>query len=74
MAARPVVDGIAEDFRGRLTVIRLNVQDPVGRALAAEYAFRVTPTFILLDAQGKEVWRTMGAVYPEEVQRALELP
>jgi thioredoxin-related protein len=74
MAARPVVDGIDQTYRGSLTVIRLNVQDPVGRTLAAEYAFRVTPTFIFLDTAGEEVWRTMGAVYPEQVDRALATP
>jgi thioredoxin-related protein len=74
MAARPVVDGIEREHQGRLIVVRIDVQDSVGREVAARYDFRVTPTFIFFDASGEERWRTFGAVDPLEVRRSLAEP
>ncbi len=71
MAARPVVDGIEREHQGRLIVLRLDVQEPVGSAIGARFGFRVTPTFILFDATGTELWRTFGAIDPLEVRRSL---
>ena len=44
------MDGLEQELEGRLRVIRLNVQDPVGKALAGELGFRMTPTFVFFDA------------------------
>ncbi len=74
MAARPVVDRIERTSTDRLEVIRLNIQDPGGRQLAADFAAQFTPTFIFFDAQGQESWRTVGAVDPLAVQQSLDQP
>ena len=57
---KPIVDGLEQELAGRLRVIRLNVQDPVGKALAGELGFRMTPTFVFFDGQGVEAWREIG--------------
>lgn len=74
MAARPVVDGIEREHHGRLIVLRLDVQDPVGREIGDRLGFRVTPTFIFFDGSGTERWRTFGAVDPLDVRRSLAEP
>ena len=74
MAARPVVDGIEREHQGRLIVLRLDVQDPVGREIGSRFGFRVTPTFIFFDSSGTERWRTFGAVDPLDVRRSLAVP
>jgi hypothetical protein len=33
--------------------------------------FRFTPTFILFNKSGDEVWRNVGALSPDEVNRQL---
>jgi thioredoxin-related protein len=66
---KPIVDGLEQELAGRLRVIRLNVQDPVGKALAGELGFRMTPTFIFFDAQGKEAWREVGRLDAARVRR-----
>ena len=65
------MDGIEQEHQGRLIVIRLDVQDPVGREIGERFRFRATPTFIFFDATGEELWRTFGAVDPLEVGRSL---
>jgi thiol-disulfide isomerase/thioredoxin len=74
MAAKPIVDGIEREHGERLRVIRVNVQDTAGQALADRYRFEFTPTFVLFDAGGRELLRTVGAVDPAAVRRALASP
>ena len=74
MTVKPVVDGIEREFAGRLKVIRLNVQDPAGEALSQEYGFQYTPTFILLDGDGQEIWRSVFVIEPAQLRSRLGPP
>jgi thiol-disulfide isomerase/thioredoxin len=74
MAARPVVDRIERAHAERLDVLRVDIQDPAGRELAAEFASQFTPTFIFFDGDGLEQWRTVGAVDPLAVSQSLAQP
>lgn len=63
------MDRLESDLEGRAEVVRLNVQDPVGRMFTERLNFRFTPTFILLDGEGNEVWRALGSLDRDEVLR-----
>jgi len=39
-------------------VLLLNIHDAVGSALLERFAFRSTPTYLLFDVGGDEVWRS----------------
>ena len=69
---KPIVDGIEAQYKNRLVVIRLDIQSETGRTLAPFYGFQYTPTFILFDAQGKELWRTIGQLDPMKVRGSLK--
>ena len=47
--------------------MRLNVQGNGVQSLLNDLNFRFTPTFILLDANGTEVWRTNGSIDPQTI-------
>jgi thioredoxin-related protein len=68
---KPVVDGLEQELGDRLLFIRLNIQEPVGRELAPVYGFESTPTFIFFDAQGNELWRSVGDFDPQRVRDSL---
>lgn len=51
----------------KLHVIRIDIQQSVGRELAPVYGFEYTPTYIFFDAKGNEVWRTIGEIDPQKV-------
>ena len=65
------MDGIEQDLSGKLVVIHLDVQSQAGRELGAEMDFRFTPTFILFDGQGQELWRSVGRLEVERVRASL---
>ena len=66
------MDGIEREHESALTVIRLNIQDPVGMTVGERFDFRYTPTFVFIDAAGNELWRQVGAIDPQAVNRSLE--
>lgn len=66
------MDGIEHEHEDELIVIRLNIQEPVGKAVADRFDFRYTPTFVFIDAAGNELWRQVGAIDPQNVERSLE--
>jgi thioredoxin-related protein len=57
-----------------LRVAHVDVLDPASRPLMERLGFLATPTFILFDAQGRELWRSVGAIDPLEVDRSLAAP
>ncbi len=71
MSVKPVVDGIEQALAGKLDVVRLNIQEPVGRELAAAFGASFTPTFVLFDENGNEVWRSVFQIDRGTVEQAL---
>ncbi len=68
------MDGLETELGPKVDVIRVNVQDSVGRELAPVYDFEYTPTFIFFNGQGAELWRTIGEIDPERVRASVDLP
>lgn len=51
--------------------LRVDIQSPEGKDLSEIYASRTTPTFILFDPQGEEIWRSIGLLDPEQVRTSI---
>ncbi len=62
------MDGLESELGTKIHILRVNIQDQVGRELAPVYNFEYTPTYIFFDAQGNEVWRTVGEIDPQRVR------
>ena len=52
--------GLERELSGQAEVIRLNVDEEVGRQARAVYHNQKVPTIILLDGEAREVYRTEG--------------
>jgi thioredoxin-related protein len=48
------------------------MQSAAGSTLAPIYNFQYTPTFIFFDAQGKEVWRSVGQLDVNQLRDTLK--
>lgn len=62
------------ELEGKLKIISLNVNDPVGRRIADRFDFAYTPTFIFFGKNGIEQWRSVGALDAERVRNSLTSP
>lgn len=49
------------------SLVRVNVDEPDGEALAGRYGVETLPTFVGVDAQGIEVTRMNGVRTPQEL-------
>ena len=66
------MDGLAEEWNGRVQVVRVNVLDRANRPLLTRLGFRLTPTYILFDRDGREAWRSSGVLNPAEANRMVD--
>jgi thioredoxin-related protein len=72
MRAEPIVNGLKQDWAGSVQVLQVNIHDRENRALTDRLDAQFTPTFLLFDAAGKEVWRSVGQIDPDEVKGQVE--
>ena len=69
MRAEPIVNGLREELDGELLIVQLNIRDNQNRAFLLELDAQFTPTFILFDDEGQEVWRDVGTLDAELVRQ-----
>ena len=69
MRAEPIVNGLREELDGKLLIVQLNIRDNQNRAFLLELDAQFTPTFILFDDAGQEVWRDVGSLDAELVRQ-----
>jgi thioredoxin-related protein len=67
LVAKPVVNGIEKDLKGRADVVRLNLLSKVGREAAARYGIRAVPTILILDRESNVIYRHTGMPDRREV-------
>jgi hypothetical protein len=65
------VDGIENEHKDELIVLRINIQSPAGKALGSYFRATMTPTFIFFDSQGLEQWRSVGSIDRQRVEKFL---
>jgi thioredoxin-related protein len=72
MRAEPIVNGLKEEWAGSVQVLQVNIHDRENRALTERLHAQFTPTFVLFDATGQEVWRSVGQIDADEVKGKVE--
>jgi len=68
---KPKVDQLERDLSGQATVLRLNVKDNVGLALATRWSVNGVPTFFVLNGAGDVVYARAGAPDIEGLKAAV---
>jgi thioredoxin-related protein len=62
------VNGLQEEWGEQVRVLQVNVNHKESRSLVEEFGGQFTPTFVLFDAAGQEVWRATGRLDPAEAR------
>ncbi len=58
--AKPVVDGLERRWHGKLDVARVDVTDDANAELTRKYGVSAIPAFVLLDGDGRVLYRQVG--------------
>ena len=59
-AAKPIVNGIEKDLGSDAAVVRVHTSGEIGKQLAKRLDVKGQPTLVILDGNGKEVYRHKG--------------
>jgi thiol-disulfide isomerase/thioredoxin len=62
------VNGLQEEWGEQVLVLQVNVNHKESRSLVEEFGGQLTPTFVLFDVAGQEVWRATGRLDPAEAR------
>ena len=55
-----IVDGLNEEFEGRVSAVRLDAAQSANASLQAEYGLRGHPSFVVLDHEDRVTQRFFG--------------
>jgi hypothetical protein len=62
LASEPAVQSLTSEVGATAKILRLNVSDSIAVPLMREFNAYATPTFIVFNGRGEEVWRQSGRV------------
>lgn len=65
------MDGIKREYRRRLDVVYVSMDERGGKELAREYGVVGTPTILLLDSEGNQVNVLRGSLVQPLIERAV---
>lgn len=68
--AKPVVDGLERELHGKVRFIKVNVGDDDGSEVAMKYGVHGVPAFVMLDGEGRVIYRKVGGKPDLDVVRA----
>lgn len=68
------VDAMEEDLAGHAVVIQVSADEQVGRDASRVYGMRSLPTFVVLSAEGREIYRDTGSPDVEAIKAAVLSP
>ncbi len=72
--ARSRVESLRSDCMGRrIEILAVNIDDPRNRSIARSFSISMVPTFILIDTEGDEQGRMIGAPDLQELRGAAAL-
>jgi len=60
--AKPDVDRLEKQLKGKVQVIRLNVANEFGKQLKFKFNVGIVPGFVLVNKEGKEILKRTGKV------------
>ena len=63
------MNGLREEWGEQLLILQVNTNLNKNRTLVEEFEGQFTPTFILFDEAGQEVWLHTGPLNPAEARR-----
>ena len=67
----PIVNGLADEFTGQISVYQLNASDPANVRLQSKYGLRGHPSFVVLDSDGRSIHTFLGPQSEEILRQAI---
>ena len=72
MEMMPIVDGLAVEFEGKVTIVQLDAAQEANATLQSQWGLRGHPSFAVLDGDGRAVERFFGPQQEAILRQAIE--
>lgn len=72
VAVEPTLNQLEVDLADKLKVVRIDVASAAGQEFSRQLNLQFTPTFILFDPQGNEIWRQVGGLDDVQVRELVQ--
>ena len=67
----PIVHGLESEFEAVIRFDHVNASSERGQAAMKTYSLRGHPSYVLLDAQGEEIWQFSGQTSEDQLRSQL---
>jgi thioredoxin-like negative regulator of GroEL len=65
---QPIVHGLEEKYRGRVTFVYLDIRDGRNAEAKVRFGYKATPHFFLLAADGRVLRAHIGLMSPKDLE------
>lgn len=65
------MDKLKDEYGDRLVLLKVDIQSEAGKEIAREFNSSLTPTFVMFDGEGNELWRSIGKIDPDKVRKTI---
>ncbi len=69
---KPVVDGLAKQYEGKVEFRRLDANAQATQQLADTFGVEYVPTFVFVNAKGERVDQVVGEMSEQQLQAKLD--
>lgn len=69
---QPIVNGLENDFGGRVAFEQRNADDPVHQTAMNAYGLRGHPSYVVLNPNGEVLWSATGPLSEAALRQAIE--
>lgn len=69
---KPIVHGLEARYGNCIDFVYLDIDDPATADARSRFKFQAQPLLILLDRDGKELWRKFGGITGEALEAQLK--
>lgn len=68
----PIIDGIEEDFAGKIALERYDAASDDGKKLMEQYELKVTPSYVMASPDGTKLWSLTGAIHKDMLRQQVQ--
>ena len=72
MEMMPIVDGLAVEFEGKVSIVRLDAAQEANAMLLSQWGLRGHPSFAVIDGDGRAIERFFGPTQEATLRQAIE--
>ncbi len=68
----PIIEQVTTDYKDKVTVEKHDGASDDGKKLMEQYSLKKTPSYVILDATGKQLWSNAGQIHKDMLNQQVQ--